>query len=334
MITLIGKNGSVVNVRSLRPILTTNMDPIASNATLRKDEWETIDSRVNDVMRERLTVADDLRARGLVVPVSLGAVLRITERMDDFDAADISFDGDTDPSEDRPNFLQDVVPVPVIQKGFRINWRQLEASRQRGDPLDTTSAAVATRKVRDQLQNLITNGYGKGPGTNPRVASVALSIPGLTTAANRLTLTLNTAWDASGSDIIGDVERMLAAAYAVNLFGPFFLYVPKNYWATIQGDYVSDAGAGTATRTYQRRILEFVDIEAVRPLDALADDNVVLVQMTQDVIDLSEAQAVTTIQWQKNPLVTMFRVLSVAGPQIKSIQTDSEQTINGIVHLS
>lgn len=338
MLKLIGANEliakGVASVAQLRPVLTAQMEQMANqglavNATLRKDEWESIDTRVNDVMRERLTIADDLRAAGLVVPMDIGTVLRVTERLSDMDTADVSFDGDTAPVKDRPEFKRNVIPVPVISKDFTLNWRQLAASRRGGTGLDVTGAALAARKVRDRLQNLITNGYGSGPGTNPASGTDGQSIPGLTTAPNRLRVTLGTAWDASGSDIIGDVERMLQTAYAYNLFGPFALYVPKNYWATIQGDYSALKG----DRTYMERIAAFTDIRTIRPLDALADDNVVLVQMTEDVIDMSEAQAVTTVQWEKSPFVTNFRVMTVAGPQIKSIETSFGATINGIVHL-
>lgn len=314
--------GFAGNLAMLRPIQAVNVDPFASNATLRKDEWEMIDTRVNEVMRERLTIVEDVRGRGLVTSVSLGTTLRITERLEQFDAAEVSYDGDTEPGKDRPSFLRDTIPVPVVSKDFSISWRQLEASRTRGEPLDTTAAAAATRRVRDRMQDLFVNGFGHGPDGN--------AIPGLVNAANRQTLTLTTAWDLSGADIIADVLRMLETAYAVNLFGPFFLYVPKNYWATIQDDYSDQKG----DRTFLERILAFEDIEAVRPLDTLADDNVLLVQMTEDVLDLSEAQAVTTVQWDKNPFVTNFRVLAVAGPHIKNIETDAGTTIHGIVHLS
>ncbi len=312
----------VTNFTHLRPVLADNASHVVENATLRKDEWETIDARVNDVMRERLTIVDDLRAKGLVTSVGLGTILRITERLEDFDDAEVSFDGDTAPRRDRPSYLRDTIAVPVVAKDFQINWRQLEASRTRGDPLDTTAAAIAARKVRDKMQDLFVNGLDNDPAAG--------SIPGLVNATNRQTVSLATDWDASGATIVDDVLRMLEAAYAVNLFGPFFLYVPKNYWGTLQDDYSTAKG----DRTYMERILAFVDVEAVRPLDTLADDNVLLVQMTEDVLDMSEAQAITTIQWEKNPLVTNFRVLAVGGPHIKSMERQGGTTIHGIIHLS
>lgn len=321
----------VTTLAQLRPVLAENADVMAGNATLRKDEWETIDARVNDVMRERLTIVEDLRAAGLVTPVSLGTILRVTERLSDMDVADVSFDGDTDPAGDRPNYKRDVIPVPVIAKDFRINWRQLDSSRKRGETLDTTGAAIATRKVRDRLADVFVNGWGSGPGSNPTNSTDGQSIPGLATAASRLTQAKSGSWGTSATDIIGDVLAMLNKAYTANLFGPFNLYVPKNSWSTLQQDYKA---ANPTSRTFLERILGMADIKQVRPLDQAANDNAFLVQMTEDVLDLTEAQSVTTVQWEKNPFVMMFRVLEVGGPQIKSLENSLGNTINGYVHLS
>lgn len=325
----------VATMAQLRPVATNESEQLAANgmavnATLRKDEWESIDSRVNDVMRQRLTIVDDLRSYGLVTPVSLGTILRVTERLSDTDGADISFDGDTPPQNDRPDYQRNVIPVPVVAKGFQINWRQLDASRRRGDPLDVTAAAQAARKVRDKLQYLFVHGLGAGPGANPVNGTDGQSIPGLITAAGRLTEAKSASWGVATTDIVGDTQKMLKKAYDAYLFGPFMMYVPKNAWSVLQLDYSTAKG----DKTFLERILAFQDIKGVRPLDDLPDDNVLLVQMTEDVIDLSEAQSPTTVQWEKSPFVTNFRVLTVAGPHIKSIENQAGNTINGIVHLS
>jgi hypothetical protein len=312
-------------VKALRPVLADNADPMASNATLRHEEWRRIDERVNRVARERLTVLDDLRSRGLVEPVSIGTLIRTTERLEDFDAADLYFDGNVRPSKDKPSFLSQNSAIPMIGKGFSVGFRQLAASRERGEPLDTTGAELASRKVQDKIQALIANGLSAGGPTGG-------GIWGLTTATNRLTVDLDNNWDSASGTPAADVEEMLAEAYAYNLFGPFGLYVPKNYWATVQEDYETSGGA-VINRTVMQRILDFADIQFVRPLDALSDDNVVMVQMTKDVIDFSEAQSITTIQWESNPLNTEFLVMAIGGPHIKNIETEDGDTVNGIVHL-
>lgn len=320
----------VTTMAQLRPVLGLNEDPMVANATLRKDEWERIDDRVNEVMRERLTVIDDLRARGLTTPVSLGTILRVTERVTDMDPAEISYDGDTAPTQDRPEFKRDVIPVPVISRDFTLNWRQLDASRRRGDPLDVTAAAIAARKVRDKIQDLCANGFATGPGSNPTNGTDGQSIPGLVTAAGRLQISgAAPLWSGTSPDIIGDTLKMLTTAYNSNLFGPFFMYVSKDYWAPLQNDYSTAKG----DRTFMERILAFPDIQAVRPLDHLPSATALLLQMTQDIIDVTMAQDVTTVQWEKNPFVQHFRVLMVGGPQIKSVETSLGTTINGIVVL-
>jgi len=321
----------VTSFSRMRPILSLNGDPLAENATLQKDEWERIDDRVNQVLRERISIADDLRAAGLVHPVGLGTILRVTERLSEVDVADLSFDGDSPPARDRPNYKRDVIPVPVIGKGFTIGWRQLDASRKRGDPLDVTAAAQAARKVRDLLENTFISGFASGPGSNPTNSTDGQSIPGLTTHANRQTQAKSGSWSTSATDIIGDTLAVLGKAYAKFLFGPFNFYVPKNSWSTLQQDYKT---ANPTSRTFLERILGMVDIKAVRPNDFLATDVAVLLQMTEDAIDLTEAQAITTVQWETNPFLTHFRVLTVAGPQIKNIEVSDGTTTAGIVHMS
>jgi len=328
-IELLGKSPVLARNRQeidkLRPVLSANAEMgsvYANNATLRHEEWQTVDEAVTDVLDERLTVLDDMRALGLIEPVSIGTIIRLTERLEKFDPADLSYDGATPPTEDRPSYLNETTPVPVISKGFRFNWRQLISSRERGEGLDMTATQQSTRVVQDRIQDLITNGVATG---GPQGGG----IPGFTTATNRITQDLGTNWDDTGADPVGDVLDMLALAFAQNLFGPFYVYVPKNFWAALQADYSANKGDNTIIQ----RLLALSEIAAVRPLDSLANDNVVMVQMTSQVLDMSEAQGITTVQWQVEPWVTNFRVLYVGGPHIKSIETAAGDTVNGIVHL-
>lgn len=310
------------DVQYMRPVLAANQNVYAANATLREDEWERIDERVNAVFRERLTGIEDLRSRGLVQNLNIGTTLRKTERMSDISDAELTMDGDSGVEEDRISYTTEVRPVPIAASDFRYGIRDLDASRTRGEDLETTHAEQSSRKVADRLEDLLFNGQSNfGPDGN--------GIPGYTTATNRLTVTLSNNWDTSSGTPVEDVESMLQTAYNNNVMGPFVLYVSKNYWATIQDDYKAESEA-----TFIDRFLRFVDIDAVRPGDKLADDNVVLVQMTRDVVDLSVAQNVTTVQWEKNPMVTKFRVWAAMGPHIKTSEQPDGTNTTGIVHLS
>lgn len=290
----------------------------ADNATLRKDEWERIDEAVVDVMRERLTAVDLLPRTN----VGLGVIHRVVERLQDVGDADLSMDGDTSPQRHRPGYASQTFPVPVISQDFRISQRQLEASRTRGATLQTDSAMGSTRAVRERMEDLIVNGQSTfGPDGN--------GIDGLATGSNELTDTLNNDWDTSSGTPVTDVRTMLNTAYTNNLQGPFDVFVPKAYWATIQQDHDTTSG-----ETVLERIERYTDVRNVRPLFTLSANNVLLVQMTQDVVDLTMGQEPTTIQWEKNPMVTNFRIFSVMSPAVKTIEKPDGTTINGIVHLS
>ena len=305
-------------------LLAENRQPAerADNATLRKDEWETIDEAVVDVMRERLTIVGDMQASGLTTDVGLGTIHRIVERMQDVGDAELSMDGDTDPERHRHTYASQTFPVPVISQDFRISRRQLEASRTRGSDLQTDNAMASGRAVREKQEDLVVNGVtGIGPDGN--------DLDGVSNGSNELTDSLGTSWPASSGTPIADTEKMLNTAYTNNLTGPFRMYVPDEYWAGLQGDYKSESD-----RTVINRIEAFEDIESVRPLFPLADDNVLLIQWTSDVLDLTVGQNPTTIQWEKNPMVTNFRIFSVMSPAVKTIEQPDGTTINGIIHLS
>lgn len=318
----------------MRPQFAQNTSPerlvmaandMAANATLRKDEWEIIDARVNEEARNRLTVLEAFRSRGLVQPVGVGDIERVTERLEAFTDAQVNFDGDAaaENERDRANYLTDRRAIPIISHGFQYGFRQLASSNRRGANLQADSAGLATRAVAHKLQDLITNGLASGGPSGG-------GIPGLTTAANAIDVSLATAWDDSGGNPVADTIRMLEAAYAGFFFGPFLMMVPKNYWATLQDDYSTQKG----DRTWLERIRAFEDIDDVMPNDALSDDEVLLVQMTRDCVDISEALTVTTWQWMKTPASTEFRVLTIAGPHIKSVEGQDGTTRNGIIHLS
>lgn len=311
------------NVEHNRPVLNSGADRFATNATLRDDEWELIDARVNEEARLRLRVFDRFRSLGLVQPIGIGDVIRTTEYLDGFPNGQIDFDGRTDPQLQKAKYEQTSVAVPIVAQDFEIGFRQLASSNRRGNNLSTDSAALAMRGVAYQMEDLIVNGYDGGTPNGE-------NIDGLVSSTNGLSVSLGTPWDDSGGDPVGDTERMLKSMYNSSFVGPFDLMVPFNWWAALQDDYSTQKG----DRTFIERLEAFAEIQSVYPVQALADDTAVLVQTTQDVVDISLAQAPTTWQWQKNQAATRFRVLMIGGPQVKVQFNDSGSAVTGIVTLS
>lgn len=291
------------------------------NALLRKNEWESLDEAVVRVMRQELVGIMDLMNAGLVrSEPNLGVLESQYEEMSDMTAAEQNWSGKPKGQEDTPAFDLVTVPIPITHKRFSIDRRRLEASRNIGSALDTTAAETAARLVRDKLEDMLFNGSDLVLGGN--------SIYGYTTAPNRNTVTLATNWDDAGADIIGDVKLMIDAQRADNSRGPFVLYAPGNYSSTLQDDYSSQKG----DRTTMERIEAFNEIQSVKIADSLPDDNVVMVQMTSNVVDLAVITAEPqVIQWESGDMwTTYFQVFSALAPRIKNDYDNR----SGICHLS
>jgi len=111
------------------------------------------------------------------------------------------------------------ITVPVLHKEFSLWWRDLEASRSNGLPLDTQEAEDAARQVAEEEDLLLLTGQYAG--------WKALGIEGLATATGRNTEASAGAWPANAltdlSDAIGKLE-------AANHMGPYAA-VLRSSWA-------------------------------------------------------------------------------------------------------
>lgn len=323
-----------LNLNALRPFVgrdgrsyvVINGRKFATNApaTLRYDEWKDIDRRVIGVATERFVGIADLISRGLTYNLgSVGITIAQWERSSDITEAQISMSGITAGENDRMLFENQSVPVPVIHKDFSLNWRNLEASRRFGQGLDLVQADAAARVVAEKSEDMLFAG-----------ASVQVNgstIYGYTTHPNRNTVTLSEQWTASGktgAEVLADVQGMLATARGDNMFGPFTLYIPGEYETKLDDDFAPSSGD---TRTIRERIMKLNGIQDIKVADRLSNHNVLLVQMTSDVVDLAVAQDINTLEWdEKGGLQKLFKVMAIWVPRIKS-DYDGR---SGIVHLS
>lgn len=303
-----------------------NVNALKTNAVLRKEEWKAFDTAVVDVAQERLVGAADLIARGQVFNVSnaLGTTYVEWEEASDLTPAQLSMDGVTRSQSDRQEFDLKAVPLPIFHKDFFINIRALEASRKRGDSLDVSQAQRASRNVSELIEETLFQGANTltiGNGT----------IYGYTDFPGRNTgVTIATAWDQIssnvGTTILSDVLDMIDAAHTDLYFGPYMLYVPSNYWVTLMDDFKAESD-----KTTIQRIRELDSIIDVKVSDKLPNDNVVLVQMTSDVVDMVVGQGPTTIQWEvEGGMRLNFKAMSIMVPRLKQ---DFEGR-TGIVHAT
>lgn len=306
-------------------LLANDMNPngLRTNATLRKDEWKHFDQAVLDVARQRLVGAQDLISRGLTYNLAngLGQMVLEYEKQSDFGEARMDMTGEARGPGDRPEFTLGYLPLPITHEDFQINVRALNASRNLGQSLDTTQAAVASRKVSEKIETVLFQGassYTFGGGT----------IYGYTDFPSRNTVDLASNWDASGvtgDDILDDVRAMKQASIDDKHYGPWLLYVPTNYETVLDDDFKAQSDI-----TIRERIKKISGIEDVKVADHLADDNIILTELRPETVRMVTGMQPTNIEWQtEGGMVFHFKVMAIMVPQLRA---DANGNC-GIVHL-
>lgn len=301
-----------------------NTGALRTNDLLRKDEWKDLDQTVVQIARQRLVGVQDLVSRGLVYNITngLGTTVLEYEDISDMEAAEINMDAITRGEQDRVEFSINYLPLPVVHKDFRINIRTLNASRKLGQPLDTTQAGVAARKVSEKIEDILFNGasaYTFGGGT----------IRGYTDFPSRNTVTLSENWDASGktgTEILDDVRDMKQSSIDAKHYGPWVLYVPTAYETKLDDDFKSESD-----KTIRQRIREIDGIQDVKVADTLSANNVLLVEMQPETIRMVVGLQVQTVEWTtEGGFIENFKVMTIMVPQPRADQDGN----SGIVHLS
>lgn len=313
--------GGRLEVNSMRP-----HSGLHANALLRRHEWEAIDRTVVDVARTELNVVQDIINAGLTRELGgLGSTVAVWEQLKDMNSAEVYMDAPTRIDEDRVGFTPVYTPVPIIGKPFRVSARQLEASRRMGEGLDMTQTTVATRKVRDRLENMTMNGEA---GIAVNYEGSNRSIYGLTTQPSRLT---DTAGNYGGGDFgtegngYSTINGQIGALKAAGFMGPYGCYVGRTQHTQL-GKRHTDGSGKSELMTIRENL---TDLLYIKPSDVLADGSVVVFQMTRDVVEFAIAQDFTTVQWSSfGGMVDHFLVMTAMVPLVK----DTEAGACGISH--
>ena len=294
-----------------------------AKTTLRKDDWLAIDRAVVKAAKPRLRAVGDLRSAGLVhnIPNGMAKTVLETTTQSDITAADLSMDGLRQSQSDRPEFETSNLPLPIAHKDFEFSARQIQASRNDGSPLDTTTAELAGRRVAEIVEGLTTgtlSTYTYGGGT----------IYGYTNLVGRMTATI-AAPSASGwapADTLTNVLAMRQQSRAAFHYGPWMLYCSSAFDQYMEEDFKANGDL-----TLRERLAKIEDIQDVRTLDTLTGFTLLLVQMTSDVARIVTGMDITTVQWEsQGGMQVNFKVLAILVPQLRLDQNSN----GGIVHGS
>ena len=306
------------DVRALRPTLK-------NNGLLRKDEWKAMDEAVIPVYRERLVANGDLINAGLVYNITngLGSTVLETEKMSDIQGASLSMDGAAKGENDAPVYTTEYLPLPIIHFDFHLNIRTLMASRTKGSPLDTTIAEMAARQVAEKQEEILVS------ATSASLTYGGGSIYSYLSAPNINTVTLAQNWDASGKtgeEILTDVLALKQALIDDRRYGPYVLYIPTAYETVLDDEFKTNSD-----RSIRERLNAVEGLSAIKVVDHLPANTVLMVQMTSDVVRLVQGMPLTTVQWDSGDgMRANFKVMTIAVPQIRS----DANSRSGIVKLA
>lgn len=312
----------------------TMYEVLAANDLLRRDQAREMEETLTRVARRDLVGVADLRSAGLstTMAAGIGATVyqfdNVGAMSDARQHMSVSDLGD----EDQVDYANNFVPIPVTSKPFRLDQRQIAAGQQGGgEDIDTTNVGEATRRVIDKLEETLVN----GGDVNLTVDGNQVGIPGYTTLSARDTVTLSTVWDTLQSNgnldnAVEDVLTMRSNLRDNGFGGPYTLYIPSNYDGLIDDDYKAETD-----RTLRERLVAMNGINQVKVLPALADDNVLLVQMTESVVQMPVGQDITTVTWDLNGgLASKWVVMGVLSFALKIARDESDNNVAGISHLS
>lgn len=308
-------------------LIANNMDTnqLRTNAILTYDEWKDIDRVVLEEASIRTNGIADLMSRGLVYKTNgLGATVLQWQTESDIEAASVSMDGITRGQRDRPAYVTASMPLPIIHYDFSFTAREIAASRNQssGNPLDTTAVRLATRKVTELAEQILFQGYSAysfGGGI----------IRGYQDAPQRTQGNMSATWTASaatGTTIKNDVINMQQALTNDRMHGNHMLYIPTAYQQVLGDDYST-----SYPKSIKSRLMELDGLIDVKVADQLTAANVVMVQLTADVVRMVEGLAITTVQWESaGGMQINFKVMAILLPQVRNTQANR----SGIVHYT
>lgn len=281
------------------------------NSQLRESEWVSLDEAIIEAARYPLKGINDLRSSGLTVRIgSLGVFSRQWYMSSDVTRPTVSMTGQAR-NLDRVDFKTASAPIPFVRKDFTFDARTLEASRRMGSSLEVSNATEASRVVAEEMEKILFNGASN-------IVVNGAPLYGYLNHPNRNT---DTAGNYGGGDwgtignILPTVVGMITALQGDGHYGPYRVYIAQTQFNQAAFSfYGNDSNISALSR-----ILSLPGVQSADASPELADGQVLVVQMTRDVIEWADALDIQVREWTSGDgLTSNFAVLAVGAPLVKA----------------
>lgn len=302
-----------------------NLAPLPSNAE------RLFDKTLLKIGTRRLTLVKDLVANGQVKPISdpLGTMTIYQEKINRTGNAQMSMV----PRPRQQNRLPDregvTIPIYFTTEDFSISARELRASQRAGAAIDTSNLEDALLSVNETIENAAWNGPGIAVGGN-NVYGV-LNHPDVNLFQFGTSGELWSATGHDGNDIVQDTLGMIQMLHDAKRYGPYNLYVPTAVMIKLNEDYSTVKGEGTILDRLQKITVGDERPLRVRVADFLPAGNVVLMEMSNSVMDMVIGQEPTILSWDRDGsgMDRDFMVMACVVPRVKSDYADNSGIVVG-----
>lgn len=312
----IGRDGRTYVARQVQNERTgkweTRVFSTNTASSLTYDAYKQFDTTVIQVMRERLRAVADIRSSGLVynLPNGMAHTVLAYQTMGDITRATISMDPSRRSEVDRPESDIAYFPLPIVHKDFDISARELMASRQGLMPLDTTNAALAARKVAEELEDMTI-------GTVAPFRYAGNYVYGYRTFPQRATkFDMTIPLGSNGPTVVSNLLTLRQLLIDDKHYGPYMLYVNSQWSTVLDNDFSTAKGSDTL----RQRILRLDDIMDIRVLDRLPSTNweCILVEMKSETVRIIMGTEVQTVQWEsQGGMMRHFKVMAMQPTQLR-----------------
>ena len=116
-----------------------------------------------------------------------------------------------------------------------------------------------------------------------------------------------------GTQLLSDVIAMRTASVAAYHYGPWMMYVAPNWDTYLDTDFKANSD-----KTVRERVKAINGVIDIRTLDFMQNYDIVLVQMTSDIIRMVIGMDITTLQCDtKCGMQKNFKVMAIMVPQLR-----------------
>ncbi len=281
------------------------------------DAERLLETEIIQVALRTRNAVNDLLSRGLVRPLpNIGVFTDVWKRETNQQPAQIGMNLAGGPEYDRQTFDTQGVPIPIIQKRFEFESRELMAAANNGTQLDITHAARAAQMVAEAEENMLINGE--------TLAFGGFNIYGYRTHPDRLT---DTGADfGTVANIFDTFNDAMGIFRANNQNGPTVFYVSPNQFTECLVDHKANGNNSALERS-----LGIPNISDIKFNQYVPDGELIGVVMNPASVDLAIAQNITTVPWESEGGARQhWRVFSSMVPRIKP---DAEGQV-GVIHVT